>query len=226
MTIEDLQNTFLESVLSAEKGSRLDIYRTNEIGIRVNALKLIFPKTLTVVGEDAFEAIATDYVVDVDSTHVSLDDEGTQFLERWTEVVSTIDGYSELQYLPDLVKLERHIHNLRFIPTGIEYDWKAAFEREDLDKAVLEPAPNIVLFWSNWSLISLYEEAQEHSGWLVVKVVNGHPVLTPISGDMATLIQSHDSIGVLHNHVPATLIQTAISSGWISRLRFPEEITC
>ncbi len=223
----ELQRAFLDSVMNAPKGSRLEIYKINAIGIRVNALKQIFPKTLTVVGDDAFEAVAIDYILGCNSKHVSLDYEGAKFSEKWTEIVSSFDVYSELQYLPDLITLERRLHHLRFANPSPPYDWADAFERTDIDTAVFALPENIAILWTDWSIITLFDCTKIHSGWLMLSLNFGQVEIKSIDPAMATFLQSTDTINVLHQSgLASDVIEKAITMGWVSSLRFPMDATC
>ncbi len=227
MNMKQMQDAFLKSVLNAPKGSRLDIYRANSIGIRVNALSLIFPKVLEVVGVNTFEAVATHYVLDFDSTDVSLDREGRYFEQRWKEIISEHEGYTELQYIPDLVRLEQNIHGLRFKTPNLPFDWESAFANQGLDNARFKRSDPVYLMHSNWSLVSLFDDKIRHHGWIVVRLQNGQPKISPVNEEMANFLNSDQTLQELHDSgLESDVIESAIRKGWVCGLIFTETSTC
>ncbi|KEQ18356.1 HvfC/BufC N-terminal domain-containing protein [Endozoicomonas numazuensis] len=127
MKLEQLQNEMLNWIqsntsepapdciqaacaLTPEQG--LNVYRNSIHEVTIRALKLTFPVTHRLLGEECFRGTLSQYIRHADFSDHSLENVGQDL----HEYVARLPELEQLVYLPDLILLELRIHQCELQP--------------------------------------------------------------------------------------------------------------
>lgn len=131
MFLQNVQVELAELIIENEMktdlvqpAKNLIIYQNNLITHFVNALKYTYPLTEKLLGEEAFKALARDYIDSYPSTSGNLNDYG----EYFAYFIAQYQGAANLVYLPEVAAFEWACHLIM-----------QAADNAPLDPACLEP---------------------------------------------------------------------------------------
>lgn len=177
MRLAELQRAFLESVVRESDGASLplsnrsrispqrslEIYRSNYVGGRTEALRAIYRGCERLVGEQCFEEMARRYIWAHPSRSGNLNEEG----ERFPEFCETLPFIAEVPYLPDVARLERAWQQSFDAPEDerrVEPEDLAEIAFADPDEVALVPRASLRLIRSPYPALKLWEFATAEEG--------------------------------------------------------------
>jgi hypothetical protein len=156
MSLAPAQSAFLARVMQAEDGTAgLDVYRRIVRANTRRALEGAYPVLSRLVGEAFFAEMADRYADAHPSRGGDLHGFGAAF-------ATFIGGYAparQLDYLPDVARLEWAVHRAAFArdPASFDFAALAALSPTARLEARLEPQPGTVLVESADPIVSIWE---------------------------------------------------------------------
>lgn len=194
MTLRHQLERFAHLVETCPDETRHAVYRRNHRHTRRRALALIFPTCLRIVGQECFDAVATRYITMNPCHSASLEDEGAEFWETWSDIVESHPaGFEGLEYLPDLAHLEHHRQRAWLTPALERRDWAVYTDLEPLELQEMRPLldPTLQLLRTPWALLSVLDVPQEVevTGALWTRCVEGRVQHGSLSVDLVAVIE-------------------------------------
>ncbi len=177
MSLHDLQQAFSnaifdvdgDSILPCVKGSsdggknkRLDIYRNNVFYSLTNALADLYPVIKRLVGEQFFNATATEYLRQRPPYSAAMVNFGTDF----PEFLVVFEHTAELLFLPDVAQMElaRHqAYHAEDVPPLSVTDFSAVHP-EQLGQSKLVLHPSLSLLKSRFPILQIWNANQGDNG--------------------------------------------------------------
>ena len=157
--------------LSASEG--LAIYRSSIMGKLSRTLALTYPVSLKLVGEKFFNATAKVFITRVPSRSPDLGDFGKSFPDFLADFKPVI---SNLPYLPDVARLERHWHKVSNAKNSTQLDLKSLGEipQNQWDNIVFLLPENSVFLESPYPIAKIWEVNQsDFQGDMTVNLEQG-----------------------------------------------------
>ncbi|WP_062268398.1 DNA-binding domain-containing protein [Endozoicomonas arenosclerae] len=146
------------SSLTPEQG--LSVYRNSIHEIAIRALKLTFPVTHRVLGEECFRSVLSHYIRTADFSDHSLENLGQDL----HEYVAQLPEFESLTYLPDLILLELRIHRCELEPA------ETAMTLEEIQSAIqlgiasqFHLSDSSSLLASDYPVLDIWQMHQEYS---------------------------------------------------------------
>jgi uncharacterized protein (UPF0276 family) len=158
------QQMFADALFAAEHepavaarlshAERFALYRGNLSATWAKALAAAYPVIKQLVGEEFFDALAREY----GRAHPSDDGDLNRFGAKLAEFLQSFPHTSDLPYLPDMARLEWLLHRAHYAPSADTLDAQAlaAIPPEEIEAAMLELAPAVHLFASEWAVVPLW----------------------------------------------------------------------
>lgn len=117
MQLQDLQAEFKDALFSEDNelecvipSSHLQIYKDNIIVILAQSLKSYYPLIYKLIGDNAFNHLAREYIKHYPSRSSNLHDYG-EYLSDFIQSLPYLDNYP---YLPEVAKFEWACHTIYF----------------------------------------------------------------------------------------------------------------
>lgn len=138
---------------------RLDIYRNNVLGSFDDALKMTYPVTNKIVGDDCFENFISKYHHSYKSNSGNLEDYG----ESFPELIKQLEPDHKLLYLSDVAKLEWFYNLAYFCKDSAIIDIKKlqSLGEEDFMSLNFDLHPTCHIISSKDPLYSIWNENRQ-----------------------------------------------------------------
>lgn len=163
-------------------GRRFDVYRNNITMSLIEALAQGFPAIHSLIGADNFRMVARTYVAEHPPETPLMMQYGAgvpAFLQR-------LPALSHLPYLPDVARLELALRASYHAADHQPFtaDDLAQIEPENIENAILYPAPSLHLLRSRWPIIQIHAFA----------LTPGAPKPTGLAQDIAVFRPEYDPV--------------------------------
>jgi uncharacterized protein (UPF0276 family) len=139
---------------SALTAARLAIYRGNLTANWDKALSSAYPVIRQLVGPEFFTALARAY----GKAHPSLDADLNRFGADLAGFLATFEPVAAFPYLPDMARLEWHVHEAHYAPDVpvLDANHFASLTPVKLEASRFSPHPACSLMASRWSVAQLW----------------------------------------------------------------------
>lgn len=165
--------------MSAQDGCR--VYRSSSRGTRARALRDVYPVCRRLVGDNCFDAMAADCVRHYPSRHADLNQFGSAFVDLTEELTRRSAAFSELPWLPDLVRLEWLCHTLYYRdedpPLHLDL-----LNRLNSSQLMISPAKRVAWMRSKWPV---------HQIWTLHRLPYVPPLMHIAAGDWFIVAERH-----------------------------------
>ena len=143
---------------------RVQIYRNNFIISLTEVLQATYPCTAAVVGEDCFDQLARQHVLNTPLNHGDVSDYGDGFAETLTTIMAEQPALAEaVPYLPDLARLEWLVDVARQQPPitpAFDMAQLAHINDANIGRLRFEPAATTACFDAHYPVATLWQMIQ------------------------------------------------------------------
>ena len=192
-TLSELQTGFAEAILSGDAASfsqnlvqgelspelRVAIYRNNVFGTLTDALKMAYPVIHKLVGDEFFEHLAAQFIRQTPSKSGDLHNFGGEL----ANFLPSLPEAAELNYLPDVARLEWACHEVFFSAdhSPLENDRLAEVPEDRYGQLKFHLHPATRLISSEYPVHLIWETNQEG--------FSGDPAIDLDQGEVAILVR-------------------------------------
>ena len=160
------------------------VYRASSRDAREQALLDIYPVCQRILGDQAFDGLAREFVRRTPSTFADLNRFGAGFAEFVDGVVAEYPAFSGLPWLADLVALEWACQRVYCAPEASPIDL-GLFERHSPAELLIRPAAALAWLHVTWSV---------HEIW-AAHLADEPPAMQVVSGEWY-LVVMRDAVSV------------------------------
>ncbi len=221
MKLRDLQKAFVGSLLGHDQqkllaticdsramtaNKRIAVHLGNMRFSLSAALRQVYPICRRILGEDYFAQVAQAYIERYPSEHSDLNRYGERLPGFFAELLATRDELADFPYLPDLARLESHLHAAYYAADDAPFDFdafaQATARQSDKEIRFLLPAA-LRLLTSAYPLFEIWRANKEQSAaaevgarptneYLCICRRNNKPTAEPIDPSHFDLLQAID----------------------------------
>ena len=151
---KDASDNLLKLIKGDNKLEKLGIYVNNFLSNCINALKIVYPNTIKLVGEEYFDFVAKKFVINNPPQKASM----LEYGENFSDFLSGIEQLNSYPFVTDFARLEWLMHLSHHAKTQKPVGIEILNNPELFTKVQL--LPTVYTMSSEWDLLEIYNNCQ------------------------------------------------------------------